>query len=83
VAPLLEMPLEGTWPPVAEVAADFALVLDVEAVQLVKPVRDGFACRVANAKTVNPRLSREGWVCLPSRQYRDWGLGFGVQGFGV
>jgi hypothetical protein len=40
VAPLLEVHLEGPPSPVAVVAADLALVLDAQSVQLVQPVRD-------------------------------------------
>ena len=40
VPPLLEVALEGARPPVRVVAADLALELEVEAVQLVQPVRD-------------------------------------------
>ena len=43
VAPLLEVALKGARPPVRVVAADLALVLDVEPVQLVQPVRDRLA----------------------------------------
>eukprot|EP00962_Isochrysis_galbana_P012923 scaffold3680_cov133-Isochrysis_galbana.AAC.6 len=43
VPPLLEMALEGPRAPVRLVAADLALELEVEPVQLVKPVRDRLA----------------------------------------
>ena len=43
VAPLLEVHLEGPAAPVAVVAADLALVLDAQAVQLVEPVGNRLA----------------------------------------
>ena len=43
VSPLGEVALERLGPLVGEVSADLAVVRDVEAVQLVQPVRDGLA----------------------------------------
>lgn len=43
MTPFSEVPLEGLRPSVSVVPADLTVVVDVQAVELVQPVGDGFA----------------------------------------
>jgi pantothenate synthetase len=55
----LKVPVEGAAAPVGVVAANLALELHTQPVQLVEPVGDGLACSAKN-KTVSTHSQQQG-----------------------